>query len=178
MRRDRFGLSCALEHEQLRYDGYRFKEDGEWPENLYECEVVVEDECEDSRRPDEIFYAERVDGWVVCWPKGIYSTEMRACHSNRSAIDGCSLLIGNVLIDIGTKVNVFATLHHAWRHVLVTDFHKVEHITAASDEEELHKRVIQRYPFSEKQAHVARYEDEHVKSLCFEGDAYDASVLR
>ena len=73
MRRDRFGLACALKHEQLWYDGHRFKDDGEWPENLYESEVVVEDECKDSIRPNEIFYAECVDGWVVCRPKGACS---------------------------------------------------------------------------------------------------------
>ena len=85
-----------------------------------------------------------------------------------------------VLIEKGTKVSVFATLQHVRRHALVTDFHKVEHIAAASNKEELHNCIIQRYSFSGKQAHVARNEDEHIKSfkLCFEGDAYDAPVLR
>ena len=83
-----------------------------------------------------------------------------------------------VLIEKGTKASVVATLQHVRRHALVTDFHKVEHIAAASNKEELHNCIIQRYSFSGKQAHVARYEDKHIKSLCFEGDAYDAPVLR
>ena len=45
---------------------------GKWRKTreLYVSEVVVEDE---SRRPNEIFYAECVDGWVVCRPKGACS---------------------------------------------------------------------------------------------------------
>ena len=80
-----------------------------------------------------------------------------------------------VLIEKGTKVNVFTTLQHVRRHAPVTDFHKVQHIAAASNKEELHNCImIQQYPFPSTQAHVVRYEDEHIKSLCFEGDAYDA----
>ena len=83
----------------------------------------------------------------------------------------------SVLIEKGTKVSVFVTLQHVRRHALVTDFHKVERIAAASNKEELHNCImIQQYPFPSTQAHVVRYEDEHIKSLCFEGDAYDAPL--
>ena len=83
-----------------------------------------------------------------------------------------------VLIEKGTKVSVFATLQHVRRHALVTDFHKVEHIAAASNKEELHNHIIQRYPFPSKQAHVARYEDEHIRSLCRAGTPSVCRFLR
>ena len=57
---------------------------------FYESEVVVEDECEDNRTPNEIFYAECVDGWVMCRPKGMYSAETRACYGEQSTRDRCS----------------------------------------------------------------------------------------
>ena len=83
-----------------------------------------------------------------------------------------------VSIEKGTKVSVFATLQHVQRHALVTDFHKVEHIAAASNKEELHNRIIQRDPFPSKQAYVARYEDEHIRSLCRAGTSSVCRFLR
>ena len=73
---------------------------------------------------------------------------------------------------------MFATLQHVQRHALVTDFHKVEHIAAASNKEELHNHIIQRYPFPSKQAHVARYENEHIRSLCRAGTPSVCRFLR
>ena len=51
----------------------------------------------------------------------------------------------------------------------VLDFHEVEDVAAATNEEQLHDEVIQRDPFPE-QVEVARDEDRNVESLSLEGD--------
>lgn len=60
-----------LEHEELREDSDGFKPDGEWPENLRDDKLVVEDERENEAGTKEVFDFEGVDGRVMGWSVGI-----------------------------------------------------------------------------------------------------------
>jgi hypothetical protein len=51
---------------------------------------------------------------------------------------------------------------------LVLDLHQVESVTRASDEEELHDRVVQRHVRTREEVDVARNEDDKVEELGLE----------
>jgi hypothetical protein len=50
----------------------------------------------------------------------------------------------------------------------VLDFHEVQDVAAAADEEQLHEGVVEGDPFSKDEVKVSCYEDDRVENLCFE----------
>lgn len=67
----RLRFTRPLEHEELREDSDGFKPDGEWPENLRDGKLVVENEREDEAGTKEVFDFKGVDRRVMGWPVGI-----------------------------------------------------------------------------------------------------------
>lgn len=65
--RDCFRLSGALQQEKLRKNRHCLQEDGETPQNLCWCKLVVEQAAQDKAWTEKVFNAERVDGGVMCW---------------------------------------------------------------------------------------------------------------
>lgn len=54
----------------------------------------------------------------------------------------------------------------------VLEFHEVEDITAAPDEENLHGKVVQRDPLAPEDVEVTGDEDSDIERLCLERDTY------
>jgi len=70
MGRNRLGLACTLEHEELRENGNALEVDAEAPEDLEQREAVVEYKSEQCAGAEEVLDAECVDARVVCRADG------------------------------------------------------------------------------------------------------------